>query len=258
MNDQSLRRPGRPKGTGSQFVYMKVRERILRMEWAPGRPVDEAALVAEFGVSRTPVREALIRLAADDLVVLLPNRGASVAPIGMESVRDFFEVFDLAQRAATRWAAHRRSEADIATMSALAQDFRDAVARRDSLNESETNAAFHGAIADACGNAMLRDFYKALLSKGMRLSHLSLIEPVTGTPPEDTYFDWMRDEHALMIRHISDRNADAAERVAHDHTEKFRNNVLRYLKLSEADRTHVRLPGEEGAQAAGIPPGPGR
>lgn len=235
---------GRPKGTGSRAVFERLRERILRMIWLPGRRIDEAALVAEFGLSRTPVREALIRLAAEELVVLQPNRGATVAPIGLDQVRDFFEMFDLCQRAATRWAALRRAEQDIPRLAALAEAFRDAVARRDSLGQSEANAAFHGAIADACGNAHLRDTYKTLLGKGMRLSHLSLIEPLTGADLPDSYFAWMLNEHDRMVALISARWPQAAEEVAHAHAEKFRANVLRYLALSEAPEVGVRCPDE--------------
>ncbi|WP_439579272.1 GntR family transcriptional regulator [Elioraea sp.] len=176
--------------------------------------------------------------------MLRPNRGPTVAPIDIDQVRDFFEMFDLCQRAATRWAALRRTDQDIPHFTALAGAFRDAVARRDSLGQSEANAAFHGAIAEACGNAHLRDTYKTLLGKGMRLSHLSLIEPLTGAELPDSYFAWLLDEHDRMVALIRARAPDPAEQVAHAHAEKFRANVLRYLALSEAPALGVPYPDE--------------
>src|SRR5216684_1398013 len=65
-------RAGRPKGTGTQHVYSQVREDIIGLRLPPGSDLDEAGLEQRFGVSRTPVREALIRLASDGLIVLLP------------------------------------------------------------------------------------------------------------------------------------------------------------------------------------------
>ena len=68
-------RLGRPKGTGTQRVYARVREQILQLDLPPGADVNEAGLEAEFGVSRTPVREALIRLASEGLITLLAQPG---------------------------------------------------------------------------------------------------------------------------------------------------------------------------------------
>src|SRR5205085_12410577 len=70
---------GRPKGTGTQRVYAQVREDIISLRLPPGADLDEASLEQRFGVSRTPVREALIRLASEGLIVLLPNRGARIS-----------------------------------------------------------------------------------------------------------------------------------------------------------------------------------
>src|SRR5262245_59247774 len=74
-------RTGRPKGTGTQRVYRDVRDDIIALRLSPGADLDEASLEQRFGVSRTPVCEALIRLASEGLITLLPNRGARVAQI---------------------------------------------------------------------------------------------------------------------------------------------------------------------------------
>jgi DNA-binding GntR family transcriptional regulator len=66
---------GRPKGTGTQHVYAQIREDIIALRLPPGADLDEASLERRFGLSRTPVREALIRLASDGLITMLPNRG---------------------------------------------------------------------------------------------------------------------------------------------------------------------------------------
>ncbi len=92
----------RAKGTGTTYVYQRLREGILSLDYVPGANLDEARLVESFGLSRTPVREALIRLAADGLVVLLPDRGAQVEPVDLADFPRYVEAFDLVQRAVTR------------------------------------------------------------------------------------------------------------------------------------------------------------
>ena len=84
----------RPKGSGSRWAYETIRNRILSLELAPGAGLDEQELIASLGVSRTPIREALIQLSAEGLVEMLPNRGARVAKIDLPGVREFFEALD--------------------------------------------------------------------------------------------------------------------------------------------------------------------
>ena len=74
---------GRPRGSGTQLVYTKLREEILRLVLKPGDHIDEVLLEARFKVSRTPIREALIRLQADGLARFAPNRGhyVSLSPV---------------------------------------------------------------------------------------------------------------------------------------------------------------------------------
>ena len=223
---------GRPKGSGSQRVYDNVRERILRLEWSPGKNIDEMALVEEFGVSRTPIREALIRLSSEGLVVIQPNRGAQVAPMNIDEVREFFEMLDLCQRAATRWAAKRRTNDQLIKMQIHCDAFMDAVERGDSLSQSENNALFHMAIADACGNVHMRDTYNSLLTKGMRLSHLSLTQSKELSPREDDFYDWMLDEHQQMVDAIRRGDEALSESLAAAHTVKFRQNVFEFIGFS--------------------------
>src|SRR5690349_11437989 len=117
MNDRKLGvivAPARqPKGRGAHFVYSAMRDKILRLDLRPGVKLDEAALVESLGVSRTPVREAFVRLAAEGLVFLLPNRGAQVAPLDLTETARYFEALDLVQRVVNNWAAVRRTREDL-------------------------------------------------------------------------------------------------------------------------------------------------
>jgi DNA-binding GntR family transcriptional regulator len=223
-----------PKGGGAREVYRRLRERILTLELAPDMELDEASLVTMMGVSRTPVREALIRLAADGLVVLLPNRGARVAPISLHGVRAFFEALDLVQRAMTRLAAERRTTQDLARIEDECQRFERAAKRHDVEAMASANFDFHMAIAAAARNDYLAQAYELLLFQGLRLSRISLAyradagRPGRGEADRLSRISDIVDQHRAMARAISAGDAPAAEAIAAAHVEVFRRRVFKF------------------------------
>lgn len=218
-----------PKGSGAGRIYDEIRERILNLELAPGTDLDEGALERLLGVSRTPIREALIRLVAEGLILHEPNRGASVAPIGLGSVRQFFEALDLTQRAVTRWAALRRSEAQIAAIVALRDRFEAAVRTGEPAFMNDANSHFHIAIAAACGNLYLRNSYERLFAEGLRLARLTLVYSSLDAGSPKAHLDRIVAEHRGMAEAIGSGDADEAERLAHAHANLFRSRIDAYL-----------------------------
>ncbi len=101
------------KGHGRALAYDWLKQRIVSLAMAPGSSIDEAALVEMLGVSRTPLREAMVRLAAEGLVELLPNRGARVSGMDLTQLQEHLDAFELMQRAATTLAARHRPDAAI-------------------------------------------------------------------------------------------------------------------------------------------------
>ncbi|MFO4987296.1 GntR family transcriptional regulator, partial [Salmonella enterica subsp. enterica serovar 1,4,[5],12:i:-] len=81
--------------TGSARVYLQLRQDILRVELAPGSPLDEVGLGERFNLSRSPVREALVRLSSEGLVQILPNRSTIVTPLDLQGIPDFLDALDL-------------------------------------------------------------------------------------------------------------------------------------------------------------------
>src|SRR5262245_45225445 len=86
------------KAPGWKNVYDVLRTEILSLELVPGQPLDETTLAQRFGLSRSPVREALIRLSGEELVVTLPNRSTMVAPIALAAFPKYVEALDVTQR----------------------------------------------------------------------------------------------------------------------------------------------------------------
>ena len=228
-----------PKGSGARRVYAELRERILNLELAPGSDLDEGAIERLLGVSRTPVREALIRLASEGLVLHEPNRGATVAPISLPSVRQFFEALNLVQRAVTRWAAIRRSPEQLRVICEKRDAFEAAVAGGDAAEMNEANSRFHAAIAVAGGNAYLVETHTRLFSESLRLARLTLVysSPDGRTPA--THLGRIQYEHRALTDAIAAEDADGAEDLAAGHTRLFQSRVKDYLSVKRSDEIRI-------------------
>lgn len=137
------------RGTGWKNVYETLRNEILALTLPPGQLLDEMTLAERFDMSRSPVREALIRLGADELVVTLSNRSTIVAPIEVATFPKYVEALDIAQRMNTRLAAALRTEDDLKIITKRLKSFEAAVKTGNHLAMSEANKEFHMAIAHA-------------------------------------------------------------------------------------------------------------
>jgi DNA-binding GntR family transcriptional regulator len=220
----------RGKGSGAKFVYDTLKHEILSLTLAPGIPLDETSLAERFALSRSPVREALVRLSAEGLVVMLSNRSTLVAPIDVAAFPRYVEALDFLQRINTRLAAQNRTEDDLTNMRDTALAFERATTRADYLDMSATNRDFHMAIANAGRNPYLARSYGQLLDEGRRILHM--------------HFDFLRDsttdrllssEHADMIAAIRDRDVTRADSLAHSHTRQFHDRFVEFLSATYVD-----------------------
>ena len=223
-----------------QRVYAQVREDIIALRLPPGCDLDEASLEARFGVSRTPVREALIRLASEGLIVLLPNRGARVTHIDISDVPQLFEALELCQRATIRWAAVRRTPDDIAELRQLNQKFLEAAQNGDSERMGEVNKDFHMIIGRICGNRYFESLYSSLLAVSLRLARTAFAyAPRSGEAHEDYYMEVVG-QHDAMILAIENKNPEEAEALACVHTDLFRDRINLYLNSNFASGVSLK------------------
>ena len=215
----------RARGSSRKNVYETLRSEILTMALAPGQLLDETTLAERFDMSRSPIREALIRLAGDELVVTLPNRSTIVAPIEIATFPKYVEALDIAQRMNTRLAAALRTDADLRTIARRQKEFEASVETGNHLQMSEANKKFHMAIAYAGRNPYLASFYERLLNQGQRMLHLHF-EYLERT--HDGYL--LTDEHQLMLDAIKAKDVDRADELAHAHTRQFQDSFINFMR----------------------------
>lgn len=211
------------RGRGSQIVYESLRKSILELELAPGSPLDEVSLSQQFDMSRTPIREALVRLATDGLVTTLPNRNTIVSTINFVGMPVYFEALTLMYRVTTRSAAvHHRPE-HLVTIRGHETAFAEAVTRRDALAMIGSNRDFHVAIAEAGGNSYFTMFFARLLDEGRRILRLYYSSFDDRLPKQYVQ------EHEAMVLAIEAGDADLCDHLAAQHAAQIVRQIQSYL-----------------------------
>jgi DNA-binding GntR family transcriptional regulator len=150
---------------GDQEVYDAIYEAVIDHRLPPATKLTEAAFAEIFGVSRTIVRQALIRLAHDNIVELRPNRGAVVASPSVAETRDVFEARRVIESALIPSVIRAANKEDFNRLRALVKEEQCALERRDPRSYIRLSGDFHVRLAEIAGNAVLADFLTELVSR---------------------------------------------------------------------------------------------
>ena len=211
--------PERKRGSGVKVVYEMLRDEILDLRLAPGSPIDEVQLAERFGMSRTPIREALVRLAGEGLVETLPNRSAMVANIDVLNLHTFFDAITLMYRVTTRLAAQYHRAEDLAAIRQLQAAYVRAVADKDALAMVAINRDLHAAIAEAGRNPYFTTLTLRLLDEGRRILRLYYQSFDDRLPRE------YADEHEAIIAAIAARDVELCDRLARAHADQIVHQI---------------------------------
>ena len=223
----------RKRGSGAQFVYSILRDEILDLTLLPGSPIDEIRLSERLSMSRTPIREALVRLASEGLVTTLPNRSTVVANIDFMNLHTFFDAMTLMYRVTTRLAAQFHTPADMAKIRARQAEFAKAVSAQDALSMIATNREFHAEIARAGRNPYYESLCLRLLDEGRRLLRMYYQSFDDQLPSEYVQ------EHEDLIAAIGARDIGRADSLAETHADQ----IVRQIQglISRDRRQHIEL-----------------
>lgn len=236
------------KGERRGHVYESLRERILALDLQPGSVLDEGTLGNELNVSRTPLREAIVRLAAEGLVEVLPNRGARVSPIELPQLQEHLEAFELMQRTATILATQRRTEADLKRITQLCHEFEITRQNSDVHGMIMSNLAFHQAIGAAAGNRYIEKMYDGVLTDNLRVARLAMAYECYGSGEAyDKHLQSIVDEHRALVEAIRTKDVATASHLADSHSDLARTRVSDYLSRNLT--RNIAMPGVRGEPA---------
>jgi GntR family transcriptional regulator of vanillate catabolism len=223
--------------TLAQAVTDRLRSELLEGRLSPGEKLHEESLSATLSISRTPLRAALNTLAAEGLLIYVPNRGYSVRNVDVDHLTSLFDVRIALEGLAAKLAAERGMAPPVldAFRASLVEGDRviakGLLLKPDRLIFSEVNACIHTAVLDAAGNQMLHDM--------LRLCHNVPVSSDRNILWDD--FDWLRrshDDHHRLFDAICRRDGSRAEQLMreHIHTVKMRFLVRLYPAVVEGRR----------------------
>ena len=218
---------GASDASKADLVHRQLKEEIELGELAPGTPLSELGLVERTGASRTPVREALRRLAAEGLVDLVPRQGARVSRVSLQSVRDLFDFRSLLEPAAMRQATEAAAaDPDLRRVfAAMRTEFTRVVRRAPSQARSrafyELADRFDWAIIGATRNEHLRRSIAELRPHTARLRNLSHVDPQR--------VEVSVEEHLRMCDALLAGDADAAAAAIAEHLAQSLQTIFRNL-----------------------------
>jgi DNA-binding GntR family transcriptional regulator len=212
-------------------AYDEIKRRIIALELAPGKRIDEQALSLELALSRTPVREAIFRLAAEGFVELRAKAGFVVRPIELLDVAHLFEAHIVLAKAVARLAARRSTTQQLEELRIAKEAVSAAIERRDYLAMSSSNAQLHRLEAEAAHNLHIQAMAKSIHDHGQRLAYLCYGGSGSDTGAElDAHLGKVMRDHDRMLVALEKRDPEAAERIAVDHVQLFRRRVARFIE----------------------------
>ena len=228
----------RRRGDSAKLVYEQLRKSIISLELSPGELLDEASLSKRFSMSRSPIREALIKLSMEGLVQTLPNKNSLVAPMPIDDLPEYFDALSLTQRLVTRLAARFRTDTEINDLRDRQKAFRIALVANDFSLMIETNREFHLKISQAAKNKYFHLLHSRLLDEGRRMLYLYFGSFQEGVPLS------VSDDHDLIINMIEKKDEELAEKYAEKHARDVCNRFVRYLRRYNTDDFDVRKAGD--------------
>lgn len=209
-------------------VYEALRNAIFSLELEPGQPLVERDLAARFGVSKSPVRDALQRLAGEGLAVQSASRGMSVIRIEPELADEIYSLREVVEEMAVRLATPRLGEDDIAAARAALEESVEARRRNDSARVAACNRRFHDVFIRNCDNRplaetllKLQDRVRIISVMGWR-SRASMVEE--------------HSQHTAVLEAVAARDARKAGRLMREHIHSSRLGLQVALREAQEDR----------------------
>ncbi len=208
------------KPTDAEKAYSKIKGKIVTTKMTPGSVISEAQLMEELNLGRTPIREAIKQLQAENLVTVTPRRGMYVADVKVTDLTQIFEVRVELESLAARLATRRITEEQLAKLKLLADKY-----QRVDPNDKEAlidiDHDFHSLIIEAADNKFLLKELEHFYNLSLRIWYLA----INYTQPEDIDIG----AHIEILEAIEAGDAQTAGQRIKIHIEEFHQTIKRYL-----------------------------
>ena len=195
-------------------IYQELKKRITLLEYKPGEVLREKEIMEDFGVSRTPVREALIRLEMDGLVRIIPNLGTFVADVSFQQLKDVFEIRSFLVRLTGQLAAMRITDGELAEISERIEDMK---LTRDPKMLMRIDGELHEIINRATKNEALVKILGTLHDQAVRIW--------TYSHAENQYWGGLAAEFEEIEAALRRHDEEETARLLEKHTRRFVEHI---------------------------------
>jgi DNA-binding GntR family transcriptional regulator len=213
-----IRRSGRPRtATASAKIYADLRAELVSLQRRPGEVISEAEIALGYGVSRTPVREAILKLADDGLVEIFPQSGIYVSRIPIAALPEAILVRKALEETTARLAAERATPSQILALHSIVERQREADAAQDSDAFHQADERFHASIAEVAGHPGIWTLIQQVKLHVDRYRRLTL--PQAGRIGDAIV------EHAAILAAIEARDPARARIAMESHLERLLRDI---------------------------------
>jgi DNA-binding GntR family transcriptional regulator len=219
MEPDAGRRSGNKRESLGRLAYERIKGDILDERLLPRQPLIEAELSAKYGMSKTPVREALSGLAREGLVEMNSFRGGRVRDFTADDAREIYELRELLEPFALRRAVPRLTDGDRWSLRALLDEAKAAAEGGARRELSRLNCAFHGSLVAQCGNGKVIEIL-AHLQNQVRVMSLCLWNVRANHLRE-------AEQHQAILAAVEAGDADRAAELLGKHISEFRERYVR-------------------------------
>ena len=206
-----------------------LRDRILDLTLEPGERLEEKMLLARFGLSRTPVREAINRLISEGLVRVRGNRGVYVSPMDIEGILSLLDAYVLCERMVA--SVCKLDSPELADdLKGIQHSLVGAADRMDLLKVTEINARFHGRIAEAVENRFIQRYSADLHNLARRASFFVYRREAKKKDGSSVLGERVLPDHEKIIDHIANEDRDQLIVAVTEHALLFREQFEKMLR----------------------------
>ncbi|MFB6271347.1 MAG: GntR family transcriptional regulator [Salinibacter sp.] len=217
------------RGRIADDIYQVLRRNILQQKLEAGQRLQVDDLADQLDVSRTPVREALNRLAAEELVEIVPRSGTYVAQPTAEDIDEIFDLRTALEGLAVEQVAAAAPNAEEVQALRDLLDWSSGPDEDEIIQHAEANRAFHERLVELTGNEKLMQIYRMLNAHAtMALVHYS-------TAGGQERWDVEREEHEAILAALADGDPAAARRAMERHLERSRTSLIDDVERQETD-----------------------
>lgn len=206
-----------PAPSLNETAYEEVKRRIITLVYPPGSYINEAQLCSDLDIGRTPVHQAVNRLALEGMINIIPRKGMIVRPISLEDALAVFEVRLLLEPACVRLAAKLASSDELNAMTKLLEPTAHLVAARDIEGLMNIDKDFHILLARSARNKVLEQMLMRLHERSLRFWFISL--------SDRDHVTNVIDDHQEIVEMLRRRDGESAENLMRRHIEAARDRI---------------------------------